>query len=138
MLATLHFIFSGWVLAYFDIDAPERIIIVLMHYFKLDSESEASSSEIGELALQSTNSYVDNQEDCNKQRLLVDSDKTCKENSSSQEAEVELEIFARDAAADSCEITDEPRNCCGCESLQCTRFGCCRCFRNSKIAILLR
>ena len=138
MLATLHFIFSPWVLAYFDIDdAPERVVI-LMHYFKLDSESEASSREIGELALQSTGSSVDNQEDCNKQRLLVDSDKTCKENSSSQEAELELEIFARDAVADSCEITEERRNCCGCESLQCTRLGCCRCFRNSKIAILLR
>ena len=76
---------------------------------------------------------MDNQEDCNQQRLLVDSDKTCKENTSSQEAE--LEIFVRDADR---ETAEDGRNCCCCESLQCTRFGCCQCFRRSKIAILLR
>lgn len=99
----------------------------LYNVFKRYSESEASTSEIGELALQSTVSSVDNQEDCNQQRLLVDSDKTCKENSSSQEAK--LEIFVKDADR---ETTKDGR------SLQCTRFGCCRCFSKSKIAILLR
>ena len=112
-------------------------LIVLFNYciYKLDSESEASTSEVGELALQSTVSSVDNQEDCNKQRLLVDSDKTCKENSSSQEAEVELEIFVRDTDS---KTTEDGRNRCCCTSWLCTRYGCCRCFRNSKIAILLR
>ncbi|XP_020614457.1 probable peptide/nitrate transporter At3g43790 isoform X2 [Orbicella faveolata] len=116
------------------------LISFVLTYFLLPetlvkSESEASAvSEIGELALQSTISSVDNQEDCNQQRLLVDSDKTCEKNSSSQEAE-ELEIFVRDADS---ETKEDGRNCCGCKSWQCTRYGCCRCFRNSKIAVLLR
>lgn len=144
----IHFIFSPWLqLARFENVGPERLIILMQLFFfsliilfnycflKFDSESEASTvSEIGELALQSTISSVDNQEDCNQQRLLVDSDKTCEKNSSSQEAE-ELEIFVRDADS---ETKEDGRNCCGCKSWQCTRYGCCRCFRNSKIAVLLR
>ncbi|KAJ7387199.1 hypothetical protein OS493_004169 [Desmophyllum pertusum] len=118
------------------------LISIVLAYFYLPetlvkSESEPStSSEQGELALQSTASS-ENQDDSNKQRLLVvDSGKSSTESSSSHETE-EVEIFISDADD---KAADDGKNCCSCKSWQLciSRHGCCRYFRNSKIAILLR
>ena len=97
-------------------------------------KSEKASSETGELALQSTNSSSEDQDDSNKKRLLGDAENSCTENSVSQEKE-EMEIFVIDGDN---KRTDDDRNCCGCKSWQGKRYGCCQCFRNSKIATLFR
>ncbi|XP_078363022.1 uncharacterized protein LOC144647143 isoform X2 [Oculina patagonica] len=115
------------------------LISVVLAYFHLPetlvkSKNETAASETGELALQSTPSSSENQDDSNKERLLEDAEKSCSENSVSQEKE-DLEIFVIDADDKS---TEDGRNGCGCTSWQCTRYGCCRCFRKSKIATLFR
>ena len=90
-----------------------------------DDETSSSSSETGELAMQSTasNSLIDE-----------DDENSCTKKNSLEETE-EVEIFINDVNK---EDIDNDRNCCGFKSCCCPRYRRCKFFRDSKIAVLLR
>ncbi|PFX20652.1 putative peptide/nitrate transporter [Stylophora pistillata] len=104
------------VLAYFYL--PETLV-------KSDGENSSSSSETGELAMQSTASIS-----------LIDGDdeKGSLQKNSLEETE-EVEIFIGDVHKENIE---DDINCCGFKSCCCPRHRCCKFFRDSNIAVLLR
>ncbi|XP_058966222.2 uncharacterized protein [Pocillopora verrucosa] len=108
------------------------LLTVVLAYFYLpetlvtsDNETSSSGSETGELAMQSTasNSLIDE-----------DDENSCTKKNSLEETE-EVEIFINDVNK---EDIDNDGNCCGFKSCCCPRYRCCKFFRDSKIAVLLR
>ena len=67
---------------------------------------------------------------------LIDEDdeNSCTQKKSLEETE-EVEIFINDVNK---EDIDNNGNCCGFKSCCCPRYRCCKFFRDSKIAVLLR
>ena len=102
-------------------------------HFLWYSESETTGSEPSELLPMQSTASSDNQDDSNIQRVLVDFEKSCEENiCTSSPKNEELEIFIESDAGSKETETCHGRCCC------CQRSRCCKVFRNTKLAILLR